>query len=86
VAEFLNRVPEVIGMMEELDRRTKDDETRDTIAVWHDESQMNKFFIENKSDVHTLGPQFAFPEVFSSACKFKPIIVHRAKDNSKYQV
>jgi hypothetical protein len=38
------KVPEVIGMMAELDRRTKDDETRDTIAVWHDESQMNKFF------------------------------------------
>ena len=43
-------------MMVELDRRTKDDETRDTIVVWHDESQMNKFFVENKDDVHTLGP------------------------------
>ena len=73
-------------MMAELDRRTKDDETRDTIAVWHDESQMNKFFVENKDDVHTLGPQFAFPECFKAFCKFDPVIVHRAKDNSKYQV
>ena len=80
------KVPEVIGMMAELDRRTKDDETRDTIAVWHDESQMNKFFVENKDDVHTLGPQFAFPECFKAFCKFDPVIVHRAKDNSKYQV
>ena len=80
------KVPEVIGMMAELDRRTKDDETRDTIAVWHDESKMNKFFIENKDDVHTLGPQFAFPEFFKTFCKFDPVIVHRAKDNSAYQV
>ena len=80
------KVPEVIGMMAELDRRTKDDETRDTIAVWHDESQMNKFFVENKDDVHTLGPQFAFPECFKAFCKFDPVIVHRAKDNSTYQV
>lgn len=80
------KVPHVIDMMEELDRRTKDDETRNVIAEWHDESQMNKFFVENKSDVHTLGPSFAYPEIFKGFCSFKPTIVHLAKDNSAYQV
>jgi hypothetical protein len=80
------RVPYVIDMIKELDRRTMDDLDRDVIAVWHDESQMNKFFIENKEDVHTLGPQYAYPECFSDYCEFDSVIVHLAKDNSKYQV
>ena len=78
------KVPEVIGMMAELDRRTKDDETRDTIAVWHDESQMNKFFSERRLDVKVLHPAFAFPEDFASQCQFEPKMVHVSKDNSKY--
>ena len=79
------KVPFVIDMMKELHRRTVEDEERQVIAVWHDESQMNKFFIENKSEVHTLGPQYAYPEVFAGYCEFDPVVVHLAKDNSKYQ-
>jgi len=79
------RVPDVIDMMEELDRRTKDDESRDVIAVWHDESQMNKFFAERPDDVHVLGPSYAYPEIFAQYCNFEPKIVHLAKDNSQYQ-
>ena len=40
--------------------------------------------IENKDIVHTLGPEYAYPEVFSEYCNFDPKIVHLAKDNSKY--
>jgi hypothetical protein len=45
---------------------------------------MNKYFIENKNLVHTLGPEYAYPEVFAGYCDFEPKIVHLAKDNSKY--
>lgn len=79
------KVPHVIDMMKELQRRTHDDLSRDVIAVWHDESQMNKFFAERREDVHILGPSFAYPEVFSQYCDFEPKIVHLAKDNSQYQ-
>ena len=79
------RVPDVIDMMKELDRRTQDDLLRDVIAVWHDESQMNKFFSERREDVYVLGPEYAYPEVFSDYCNFEPKIVHLAKDNSSYQ-
>lgn len=79
------KVPHVIDMMKELQRRTQDDLSRDVIAVWHDESQMNKFFAERREDVHILGPSFAYPEVFSQYCDFEPKIVHLAKDNSQYQ-
>ena len=56
------------------------------IAQWHDESQMNKFFAERRDDVHVLGPQYAYPEVFKQACNFEPKIVHLAKNNSEYHI
>ena len=80
------KLPYVLGMIKELARRTTDDETRDMIALWHDESHLNKFFSEQKKYVHTLEPQFAYPEIFSEYCEFEPKIVHLAKENSKYHV
>ena len=44
------------------------------------------FMQKGKDEVHTLGPEFAFPECFADACDFQPKIVHLAKDNSKYHV
>jgi hypothetical protein len=79
------KVPHVIEMIDELERRTQTDLDNDIIALWHDESHMNKFFTERKDDVHILGPEYAYPEVFSSYCNFDPKIVHLSKDNSKYQ-
>ena len=79
------KVPEVIDMVKELDRRTKEDLSKDIVAVWHDESHLNKFYIDNFESVNILGPEFAYPEVFSGYCEFEPRIIHLAKDNSKYQ-
>ena len=79
------KVPDVLEMIEELESRVNEDLKNNVIAVWHDESHMNKYFIENKNLVHTLGPEYAYPEVFSEYCDFQPKIVHLAKDNSKYQ-
>ena len=80
------RVPEVLDMIEELDSRVEEELANDVIAVWHDESQLNKFYSEVKEDVHLLGPQYAYPEVFQDHCNFEPKIVHLAKDNSAYQI
>ena len=77
-------VPDVLEMMQELQLRTQSDLEDDIIAKWHDESQMNKFFAEQRSRVHVLHPAFAFPEDFASQCQFEPKIVHLSKDNSKY--
>lgn len=79
------KVSNVLGMIEELKRRINEDLENNVIAIWHDESHINKFFIENKDLVNILGPEYAYPEVFSEYCNFEPKIIHLAKDNSKYQ-
>jgi len=80
------KVPQVINLIEELDRRVNIDLDNDVIAQWHDESHLNKFLIENKDNVNVLGPEFAYPEMFSQYCNFEPKIVHLSKNNSKYHV
>lgn len=78
------KVPEVLNMIDELQDRVNKDLEKNVIAVWHDESHINKYFIENQNKVHTLSSQYAYPEVFARYCDFEPKIVHLAKDNSKY--
>ena len=80
------KLPHVLDMVKELDSRTDEDHDKDVIAQWHDESHLNKFYIEHRDEVHTVSPSCAYPEVFASACTFEPKIVHLAKDNSKYHV
>ncbi len=79
------KVPYVLEMIDELQDRVNKDLDNDVVAIWHDESHLNKYFIEHKNDVHTLNSEYAYPEVFSEYCNFEPKIIHLAKDNSKYQ-
>lgn len=76
----------VINLVKELDRRIKVDESNGIVAVWHDESHINKYYIENKRMVNTLHSQYAYPEVFHSMLEWEPKIVHLAKNNADYQV
>lgn len=78
------KIPEVIEMIEKLDNNIQDDLSRDMIAMWHDESHLNQFYINRREQVKVLGPEYAYPEMFSQYCEFEPKIVHLAKDNSKY--
>lgn len=80
------KTPEVFDLISELEKNTKEDLADNIIAVWHDESHLNRYFFDNIEKVHILSSGFAYPEIFSKYCKFKPRIIHLAKNNSKYHV
>ena len=74
----------VMEMIKDLQNRIRIDLSNDVIAVWHDESHMNKFFSERLSDIHILNPSFAYPEDYDSYCNFKKKIVHISKNNQQF--
>lgn len=80
------KVPQILDIIKELDTRIQLDLEEDVIALWHDESHLNKIFIENKERVNTLSPDYAYPEVFNYRVShhFDEKIIHLAKNNSKY--
>lgn len=78
------KISSVIPMMKLLRDRVDKDYNNDIIALWHDESHLNKFFIDNKNNVNALSPDYAFPECFPGY-PYQKKIIHLAKDNSSYQ-
>jgi histo-blood group ABO system transferase len=55
------RSENVLRMCAELTRRIYDDLGRGIIAVWHDESHLNRYFIDNEPTV-VLPPAYCYPE------------------------
>lgn len=50
-----------IRLIRELARRIQDDYERGIVAVWHDESQLNRYIIDH-TDYRLLTPSFCYPE------------------------
>jgi len=56
---------------------TQQDWDRKIIAKWHDESYLNRYMYEHRSDKYLAPPSFAYPEKWK--LDFEPVIIHRHK-------
>jgi hypothetical protein len=70
------RTGAVLEMVGELKNRTDRDASRNIIARWHDESQMNRYFLERTNDIHTIGPEFAYPTGWGKSLGLEARILH----------
>ena len=52
----------VLAMAEKLSENTEKDLSKNIIAIYWDESHLNRYFIDNEESVHTLEPSYAYPE------------------------
>ncbi len=78
------KVNHALRMTKELEKRIDHDLKNNIIAVWHDESHMNKYFIENFHNVNTLDSGFAYPEKW--ILPFNKKIIHIHKNNGALHV
>ena len=58
------KVPPVLAMIDEIEGRVNRDLENDIVALWHDETHINKYFHEREFDVHTFGIEYAYPQLF----------------------
>ena len=68
-----------IKMSEELDCRIQQDLSRGVIALWHDESHLNKYFSELSPHPKMLDPGYAYGEQWPCRNLIEPVILMRDK-------
>lgn len=72
------------SMVRCLSDNVDSDLEKKVVAIWHDESHLNRYFIDNKSDVNTLHPGFATPEnweIIKKAFPTKALHLHKKMED-----
>lgn len=67
-----------LALCHELERRTEDDLARGVIALWHDESQLNRYAAE-RSDYRLLTPAYWYPEGWDLPFEAKIVVRDKAR-------
>ena len=72
---------QLLTMSKHLEQAIDADLRDGVVAKWHDESHLNKYFIDYRRCVHTYDPGYAYPESMEGRLKFQKKIVHIKKHN-----
>lgn len=67
-------------LINELKKRINIDKEHNIVALWHDESHLNRYAIDNADIVKVLSPEFGYPEGWQLPFDAKIVI----RDKSKY--
>lgn len=73
----------ILELIKELDRRVDIDLENGIVAKWHDESQLNKYFVERKHLVRTLDPSYIYSELKPIPRQFKSKFIHMIHSSIK---
>ena len=52
------------------------------IAIWHDESHLNKFIVDHRTEVAILSPSMAYPEMWN--LPVNKLMIHKDKNMVEY--
>ena len=78
------KVPQVLDMIEDLDKRIIKDLKKEIMTFAHDESYLNRYRNENFQEFHVLSPAFAKPgDMPDNAFKFSAKIIHSPSDKKQ---
>jgi hypothetical protein len=69
---------EIIKMVTQLKTNAQIDLDKNFIAIWFDESHLNKYFFDNKHLVSQVSSSYSYPENWS--LPVEKLIIHRDKD------
>jgi len=67
-----------LSMIDTLDQQIKKDKSNNIIAIWHDESYLNRYAIDHVNDIKILSPGYGYPEGWD--LPFDPKIIIRDKN------
>jgi hypothetical protein len=71
---------ELLKMCKKLDKNIETDLRNSIIAVWLDESHLNKYFIRNVNKVHTYDSGYGYPEQWPVPKGFRRKFIHGKGD------
>lgn len=77
------RTKEFLEMAKVIRRNINKDDSRGLVAVWHDESHLNRYFTNLRAFVKTLTPDYCYPESWDLGHGLIKKIVALDKDHAK---